>query len=80
MSIIDEVVAREFAKRNVYFGYSREELKEVLQEVHDAAVAEVRKDAEIAAAARNLIVQKGRHNTEIAYERLCATIAAAKEK
>ena len=40
-----------------------------------AAADEIDRLANIESAARNLAAQKGRHNTEIAYKRLCDALA-----
>lgn len=51
-----------------------ETIKALKQEVADLR-ARLEKAEPIVAAARNLIEQKGRHNTEIAYKRLADAIA-----
>lgn len=44
----------------------------------DSAVAEIQELRKVAKAAENLIKQKGRHNTEIAYLRLSEVLSAYK--
>ena len=51
-----------------------ETIKALKQELADLR-ARLEKAEPIVAAARNLIEQKGRHNTEIAYKRLADAIA-----
>ena len=44
----------------------------------DAAVEMIERGERIESAAQNLVKMKGRHNTEIAYQRLVAALEASK--
>ena len=47
-------------------------------EAIDAAVEMIERSEKIEAAAQNLVKMKGRHNTEIAYQRLVAVLEESK--
>ena len=47
-------------------------------EAIDAAVEMIERSEKIEAAAQNLVKMKGRHNTEIAYQRLVAALKESK--
>ena len=49
------------------------------QRLADEAAAEIERLQKIESAARNLVAQKGRHNTEIAYKKLVEALATIKE-
>ena len=50
----------------------------MIGEAIDAAVEMIERLKEIESAAQNLVKMKGRHNTEIAYQRLVAALEETK--
>lgn len=91
MNIIDEVVARESNGLNYWPGkgllFSKETFRAILQEVHDAAVAEAGRDAERYRWLRDIgdetwtpFVIHGMQTAKSVDAWIDAAIAAAKEK